>query len=527
MASGGFRQFAYDALGGTVDYSPEGIAIDARLDQSPTQWITAKGHLPAKLFTAAPSEETASGHIEPQTAADGVDLTIDSSPLGLGLIQGFTPDITDVTGTVEAHVRVTGSAADPHPTGTIAIVDGGLTVTPTGVTYSHIAGRVDLQQERVHIDQITVLDNHQSALSITGDIGIHQRGLQGAQLWINAEDFKVIDNKLGDVRVQSALELAGELKAPRLQGYFGITTGRVDLDEMLALAGPSVYSTTALGDPAKAADEEEPAMSPFDALSMNLQLYVPNDLVIKANSLQPPGATVSLGALNLTLGGDLVARKEPGGRLQLIGAINTVRGIYDFQGRRFTILRDGTIRFDGVEIANPVLDVRTLRVIQGVEARVDVRGRLRTPEIVMTSTPPLEQADILSLIIFNQPINQLGEGDQISLAVRARSLATGAVAGQIAQSLGQALNVDTFDIEIAPENGAAAQFTIGQQLGQHLYLKVQQAVGDESITNFVVEYELTKWLRLQSNVVQGNSTQQSLFQRRQGSGADLIFLFER
>jgi translocation and assembly module TamB len=260
---------------------------------------------------------------------------------------------------------------------------------------------------------------------------------------------------------------------------------------------------------------------------MNLQLYVPNDLVIKASSLQPPGATVSLGALNLTLGGDLVARKEPGGRLQLIGAINTVRGTYDFQGRRFTILRDGTIRFDGVEIANPVLDVRTLRVIQGVEARVDVRGRLRTPEIVMTSTPPLEQADILSLIIFNQPINQLGEGDQISLAVRARSLATGAVAGQIAQSLGQALNVDTFDIEIAPENGAAAQFTIGQQLGQNLYLKVQQAVGDESITNFVVEYELTKWLRLQSNVVQGNSTQQSLFQRRQGSGADLIFLFER
>ena len=64
-------------------------------------------------------------------------------------------------------------------------------------------------------------------------------------------------------------------------------------------------------------------------------------------------------------------------------------------------------------------------------------------------------------------------------------------------------------------------------MGQHLYLKVEQAVGDESITNFVVEYGLTKWLRLQSNVVQGNSTQQSLFQRRQGSGADLIFLFER
>ena len=72
-------------------------------------------------------------------------------------------------------------------------------------------------------------------------------------------------------------------------------------------------------------------------------------------------------------------------------------------------------------------------MIQGVEARVNVRGTLKKPEIVLSSTPPLEQADILSLIVFNQPINQLGEGQQVSLAQRAQALATGAVAGQLAQ----------------------------------------------------------------------------------------------
>jgi translocation and assembly module TamB len=150
---------------------------------------------------------------------------------------------------------------------------------------------------------------------------------------------------------------------------------------------------------------------------------------------------------------------------------------------------------------------------------------MRKPEIVLSSTPPLEQADILSLIVFNQPVNQLGEGDQISLAQRAQGLAAGAVAGQLAQSIGRALNVDTFEIQAAPETGDAAQVTIGQQVGQNLYVKVQQGIGEQGTTNFILEYELTDWLRLQSNVVEGSSTNPSLFRRAQSTGADLIFFF--
>ena len=56
-------------------------------------------------------------------------------------------------------------------------------------------------------------------------------------------------------------------------------------------------------------------------------------------------------------------------------------------------------------------------------------------------------------------------------------------------------------------------------------MKLQQGVGDQSQTNFILEYELARWLRLRTNVLQGSSTQQLLFQRAQGSGADLIFFF--
>jgi autotransporter translocation and assembly factor TamB len=123
-------------------------------------------------------------------------------------------------------------------------------------------------------------------------------------------------------------------------------------------------------------------------------------------------------------------------------------------------------------------------------------------------------------------MNQLGEGQQLSLAQRAGSIAAGAVTNQLTGSIANSLNLDQFEINLAPESGSTAELTIGQQLGQNLYVKVQQGIGDNSQTNFLLEYEFTKWMRLQTNVLEGSGTQQQLFQRVKSTGADLVFTFE-
>jgi len=99
-----------------------------------------------------------------------------------------------------------------------------------------LQGRVDLQPDKIHIDHISVLDNHQSALSITGDLAIHERQLGGVAIDVTANDFKVIDNKMGNIRVDSDLRLTGEVNAPRVEGDLGISTGQLDLDRILAIA---------------------------------------------------------------------------------------------------------------------------------------------------------------------------------------------------------------------------------------------------------------------------------------------------
>ena len=71
--------------------------------------------------------------------------------------------------------------------------------------------------------------------------------------------------------------------------------------------------------------------------------------------------------------------------------------------------------------------------------------------------------------------------------------------------------LDVLVLDLPPGTGDV-QLTIGQQVGSNLYVKVQQGIGDQTTTNLVIEYAITEWLRLQTNISQGATAQKSLFQ---------------
>jgi len=281
------------------------------------------------------------------------------------------------------------------------------------------------------------------------------------------------------------------------------------------------------GTPAAAAASAPPSATGYDALALDVRLQVPDNLVVKGNDLNPSGTSpVSMGNVNVTLGGDIHATKQPRAPLSLVGTVNTVRGTYDFQGRRFDIQRDGKIQFVGGAEINPRLDITATRIISGVQAQVHVRGSARRPQLALSSQPPLDEADILSLIVFNQPSNQLGEGDQVSLASRASSLATGFVASSLAQSIGNALELDVFEVQTAPENGTGPSVTVGEQVGERLFVKFRQAFGAQSVSELILEYQIAQYLRFQTTVAEGAAaTERTLMHRVEQGGVDLIFYY--
>ena len=151
---------------------------------------------------------------------------------------------------------------------------------------------------------------------------------------------------------------------------------------------------------------------------------------------------------------------------------------------------------------------------------------MHNPELTMSSQPPLDQADILSLIVFNQPANRLGAGQAANLGERAAQIAGGFVVTPIASSLGRALNVDVLEVDPTGEDGAGPTVTIGQQVGERLFLKFRQIFGVRDVSEFQLEYQLTKILRLQGSFAEGKtSANRSLTRRVERGGIDLVVYF--
>ena len=103
----------------------------------------------------------------------------------------------------------------------------------------------------------------------------------------------------------------------------------------------------------------------------------------------------------------------------------------------------------------------------GVTARIQITGTARAPQISLSSTPPLDEADILSLIVFNRSVNELGTGERASLAETAGGIASGFVASSLGRSIGKALDVDLFEITTSDvDTGETAGGLHARQAGQ-------------------------------------------------------------
>jgi TamB, inner membrane protein subunit of TAM complex len=559
VADGAFQNYKYQSLTADVDYGDKRVKLDATLQQAPGVAITARGTVPTSAF-----QRGAGTHVA-ETAEDAIDVRIQTSSLNLGVIQGFTTVVNQVGGTLEADVRVTGSGRDPHLVGFLEIRDGAFVVARFGTSYSGLDTRIDLEPDIVRVRRFEILDEHGEQLAVAGQLSVHERQVGAVDFTLESENFEIIDNELGKAGVGTNLKVTGELGRPKLEGEIRVASGRLEVDRILRLfydpyrveALPEVVSAANAAEAAGSAEEATrqalaragqtgqarvaaptPAATPappspslFENVALDLHVRIPDNLVVRGRKLRPGGPTrASIGDVNITLGGDLNVRKDSGGPVTLSGTVNTVRGTYQFQGRRFDLARNGTIRFTGDAELNPVLDVTATRMIPdtGVEAKVRITGTLDKPELALSSTPPLEESDVLALIVFNRPINELGTGERASLAATAGGIATGFIATPLGESIGRALDLDIFEITPTTEGDTlGAEVTVGQQIGDKTFFKLRQQFGERIYSEFLLEYQITDFLRLIGSAApEPSGAANRIGQRRiELAGIDLIFFF--
>ncbi len=522
VLKGQVGQVPYTRAGAEVVFRDKRLAIDARIDEPTGSAFTVKGNVPVGAD------------------AGPIDVRVESAGVSLGLLQAFTSHLTKVQGQAAVDLRATGTLASPSLEGHVNISGGGFLVTATGVTYRDMNADVEFQGQRAITRQFTMTDDDGHLLTITGGTDVFTGGKDRAfEVAIDAQSLQVVQNELGDVEVDIQIRAEGGLAAPRLTGRIAVDQGRLEVDEVLRRvakgrqapselrAEPTLAATAT---PAAAA-EADPAPEParpvadkglFSRAALDLDIVIPDALVLRGRDVRAGTGSMALGNLNLTIGGNLDLNKAPGETPTILGSLGVVRGFYEFQGRRFTVTRGSTVSFRGADTANPSLDVTGEREVQGVIARVQVTGTLRRPRLALSSEPSLDEGDVLALIVFNQPINQLGEAEQVDLLERAGSLAAGTIATSLSDSLGRALDVDLFEIR-APGSGETGELNVGRQVNDRFFIGFQQQFAGGEASRLSFEYQLTDALRILTSVAQG--VERAKRSRNQDTaGIDLIYL---
>jgi translocation and assembly module TamB len=329
-------------------------------------------------------------------------------------------------------------------------------------------------------------------------------------------------NEFGRINVDTSLRLRGQFESPRVAGRITISGGQVAVDEVLDRALFQPYATQ----PATPSTDIDAiaALNPWDRLGLDIEVHVPGTLRMTGDNVQvTPGTPLGLGNINLRVFGDLYIYKDPAQPMYVTGSFDSVTGTYTFQGRRFDLDPASSINFRGD--LNPELYVSVTRVITGVQTRVTITGPLRQPELRLASTPPLDDSDILSLIVFNTSTSELSALQQQQLAVRAGTLAAGFIATSMISALERSLGLETLEIEPDADLRGGARVTVGEELAPGLVARFSRQFGPNDYDEATIEYYLSRILRLRATFSDANTLIQSPFRRVERAGIDLLLFF--
>jgi hypothetical protein len=103
------------------------------------------------------------------------------------------------------------------------------------------------------------------------------------------------------------------------------------------------------------------------------------------------------------------------------------------------------------------------------------------------------------------------------------------VVAPFTQSIGRALDLDQFEVSATSEGSETGGLvTIGDQISSRMFVQFRQQFGTQEVSEFITEYNLSSFLRLQASLAEGEgvgAANRSLTRRIERAGVDLLFYF--
>jgi translocation and assembly module TamB len=359
-------------------------------------------------------------------------------------------------------------------------------------------GRLKAAEDRLRFEEVKVTTPEGGAARLEGELEFKGFLVRRIALRAWGEDFPFVLFRDLSGMADFDLALEGPPAAPVLSGKARILKGRIQLPDVARLAPlpPSIRFVNApKGSPYAEPDLEQDFLSRIRGsleVSTETKFWAVNRSILAE------------------LSGNLTLAFTPGGQT-LSGTLQILSGRYLFQGLKFD-LADSRIHFKGTTDWTPILDLTARRQAPGAEVTARVQGSADHPTLTLSSSPPMEQGDILATLLFGRSRN-LSAGENAQWGSAAAALAFQYRAGGLLESVQHRLNVDSFSVGADPLGGPQVGFS--KYIGDRTVLEYYQTFGVLPEGRLNLRYRINRNLSVQSeSSTLGRSGVDLLWERR-------------
>ncbi|HEX3602906.1 MAG TPA: translocation/assembly module TamB domain-containing protein [Steroidobacteraceae bacterium] len=505
---------------GEVSVNALGVqsADDAALGLPPANLrITAglRGHtadIDARLDAGSASQLSALGKVP--LAADGeVDMKINGK-VDLGLMNAFLEARGQrASGRLDIDATVSGAVAAPQIAGTLDLKNGKVNDYGRGVSLTDIAAQIVGNEGTLQVKSFTATAAP-GTLSMSGSVGILQKGMP-VDLQITARNAQPLVSKLITANLNADLTIKGTARE-RLD-----VAGSLHLNRTLIGIPNGLPLNVAVLDVRRRGTKKPAAPEKSLVIGLDVAVHAPQDIQVEGRGL------------DARMRGDLHVKGTTDAPLAS-GGFELERGTFSLATGRLNFT-EGHVSFNGAGLQSkidPTLDFTAQTTIADTTATLHITGLADAPLFDFSSTPAKPQDEIMALLLFGAPTQQL---TPLQLAQVGAALASMSGVGgngslnplvKIQKSLGLdrlSIGAGTTNAQTGQDSGASIE--AGRYVSKRVYIEAKQSTAGTS--QLEADVELTKHLKLQTRLGNGTaSVQGTTPDNDPGSSIGLIYRFE-
>jgi len=324
------------------------------------------------------------------------------------------------SGLIDGTFNITGTIASPRFSGDINLLNGHLALPQLGITPRAIFIKSHFNQYRP-IDFNGSFHSGVGQAQIKGHIDLYHPNLPFTLKFVG-NNLQVLNLPEYQMRVSPNIDLSnkagfqyldmqGTLTIPYINIKTNTVSQAVTLPPEIEVVGSNI---------------NKPFIKPSN-MNIHLTLILGNHI------------NVAYQHLLAKLSGQLTINQLPGGFPIAFGTLYVNEGSY-YLYNQFLTIKNGRLIYFGNEIRNPLLNLRAIKnttrstfaaftanektTSQAIETEnyvgALVQGTLLNPKVTLISNPPMSQNDILSYLLFGEPMNQVS-GNPLSMLSTASS----------------------------------------------------------------------------------------------------------